>query len=107
MDVRGSVLRSRARVVLAVCGASLLLGGCEQWDAASKIRSGEWEIVKKEELAQLRRDAELNRAVGRFREFHAGTNTWRLDTATGANCLMLASDVEWKKPDVASQGCAP
>jgi hypothetical protein len=39
-------------------------------------------------------------------EFHTiGLRTWRLDSATGENCLMLTTDADWKKPETMRQSC--
>jgi len=48
------------------------------------------------ELTQLRRQAEPGGNVGRFQLHQMGTRTWRFDTATGEICLLLTSDTEWK-----------
>jgi hypothetical protein len=33
------------------------------------------------------------------------TVTWRLDTTTGEDCILLTSEADWKKPETAAQGC--
>jgi hypothetical protein len=76
-------------------------------DALQKIRSGQYELVKSDELAQLRKDAEIGRSVGRFQLHREGYRTWRLDTATGYSCLLLTSESDWKKPETVAAGCPP
>ena len=43
--------------------------------------------------------------TGRFSMYHTSGRTWRLDSVTGENCLLLAQDADWKKPDISAQGC--
>ena len=75
-------------------------------DALQKVKSGQYELIKKDELAQLRKDAEIGRSVGRFQIHQEYSRTWRLDTATGAACLLFATDTDWKKPETAAQACS-
>jgi hypothetical protein len=63
------------------------------------------QIVPKDELKTLREQAELGRHVNRYQMRNEGYRTWRFDTASGKVCLLLTSDWDWKKPDVASQNC--
>ncbi len=74
-------------------------------DALRKIKSGQYELIKTDKLAQLRKDAEIGRSVGRFQIHRQGWRTWRLDTATGASCLLLTTDADWKKSEIAAQSC--
>lgn len=41
----------------------------------------------------------------RYEVVKEGSSTWRLDTATGKTCLLLASDAVWSKPGMAAQNC--
>jgi hypothetical protein len=43
---------------------------------------------------------------GRFQITKESGRTWRLDTATGDVCLLLASQADWKGPKLARQACA-
>jgi hypothetical protein len=72
----------------------LVLAGCDV-DKIQKANSDDYVLIKKTELEQLKQQAELGRAVGRFREFRDGFRTWRLDTATGKTCIMLTTDYDW------------
>jgi hypothetical protein len=42
----------------------------------------------------------------RYKVIKEGARTWRLDSATGKVCLLLASEAAWKDPQTASQSCA-
>jgi hypothetical protein len=76
-------------------------------EALQKIRSGQYELIKSGDLAQLKKDAEIGRSVGRFHLEVIGFRTWRLDTATGTSCLLLTSEAEWKKPEIQTEACPP
>ncbi|MDR3734827.1 MAG: hypothetical protein P4L10_04735 [Acidobacteriaceae bacterium] len=43
--------------------------------------------------------------TGRYQLYRQGNLTWRLDTDNGHTCIIFATDEEWRKPRVASQGC--
>lgn len=83
---------------------ALLFGGLMAL-AASSAACGDYEVISKTELARLRRDADLGKSVGRYQQYHQGGRTWRLDTATCSTCLLLTTDAEWKKPEIAAQSC--
>jgi hypothetical protein len=70
-----------------------------------KAKSPDYELVKKDELTELRRQADLGKAVGRYQIYRAGLRTFRLDTSTGSTCILLTTDEDWKKPDVQAQAC--
>jgi hypothetical protein len=42
---------------------------------------------------------------GKFQLYRQGNLTWRLNTETGQNCVLFATDEEWKKPKVYRAGC--
>lgn len=102
-----------ALLVLAMVLISSGQVGCESMNVANsqeyqivqKVKSGDYELVKKDELAQLRKEAEIGKSVGRYQVHSYGLEAWRLDTATGRNCLLLAPQDYWKKPELAAQGC--
>jgi hypothetical protein len=50
----------------------------------------QYELVKKSDLADLRKNAEIGKSIGRFTLHTAGFNTLRFDTATGQSCLLIA-----------------
>jgi hypothetical protein len=78
----------------------------EEVDAVQKIRTGQYQLIKNDELAQLKKDAEIGKSVGRFQLHRDGFRTWRLDTATGTSCLMLTIESDWKKPENKTQACS-
>jgi hypothetical protein len=42
---------------------------------------------------------------GRFQLYRQGDITWRMDTATGAACVLFATEVQWRKTLVYENGC--
>jgi hypothetical protein len=76
------------------------------WDTVNKLHSGKFTLMSNDDLAALRHDAEIGKSVGRYRTEREGWRTWRLDTATGNVCLLLASEWDWEKPSIKLQGCA-
>jgi hypothetical protein len=44
---------------------------------------------------------------GKFQLYRQGDITWRLDTDSGAACILFATDAQWRKPQVYSHGCGP
>ncbi len=42
---------------------------------------------------------------GKYQVYRQGNITWRLNTETGQNCILFATDEEWKKPRVYRAGC--
>lgn len=95
-----NLVKSLAPLVLA-----LFVSGCDI-DKMEKANSDEYVLIKKAELEQLRRDADQGRSVGRYREFGNYGRTWRLDTATGKTCLLLASEWDWKHDAKDQVSCA-
>jgi hypothetical protein len=43
--------------------------------------------------------------TGRYQLYRQGDLTWRLNTDTGQNCILFATNEEWKKPKVYRAGC--
>ena len=43
---------------------------------------------------------------GRFQWYRQANLTWRLDTESGASCIVYATLEEWNKPLVKSHGCS-
>jgi hypothetical protein len=42
---------------------------------------------------------------GRFQVYRQGNITWRIDTVSGTNCILFATNEEWQKPQVYGHGC--
>jgi hypothetical protein len=43
--------------------------------------------------------------TGKFQVYRQGNLTWRVNTETGANCILFATMEEWKKPVVYNHAC--
>ena len=43
--------------------------------------------------------------TGKFQVYRQGNLTWRVDTESGANCILFATMEEWKKPVVYNHAC--
>ena len=72
-----------------------------------KLKAAEAEVSRlREQNSQLKQQVATLKSVGRYQIHQAGSRTWRLDTATGQDCLLLASNEDWKKSDVAMQECS-
>jgi hypothetical protein len=92
----------------------LCLVSCDQYQVVDthdqdtkliNIKTCNCQIVAKDEFRTLREQAELGRHVNRYQMRNEGYRTWRFDTASGKVCLLLTTDWDWKKPEVASQNC--
>ena len=81
------------------CGADSLVGNL------NKVNSGDYELVRRDELLKLREEAALGRSGGRYQQFLRGVRTFRLDTATGETCILLTSEDDSKKPETVAMGC--
>jgi hypothetical protein len=59
------------------------------------------------QAARSKKEAEEAKAAkpDRFKIVKEGARTWRLDSATGVVCLLLASEADWKDPKTAGQSC--
>ena len=90
----------RITILIVICAIQY---GCGDYKV---VDSREYEVITKAELAQLKKEAEIGRSVGRYQTFTRGIRTWRLDTATGSSCLLLTSEEDWKKPDTAASACS-
>jgi len=88
------------------CGADLLPLPVSEQDSLAKIRTGQFTLINNQELATLRQGAETGKNMGRYQMHREGFRTWRLDTASGKICLLLASESDWKKGNLVLQSCA-
>jgi hypothetical protein len=77
----------------------------QEFTSVEKLRTGDYELIRKDQLEELKREAQLGKGVGRYQIYSRGFRTWRLDTATGATCLLLTTEVDWKKPETSASGC--
>ena len=95
--------------LLFVC-VSLALIGCDydvvETKELEKLKAAEAEVSRlKEENSQLKQQVATLKSIGRYQIHQSGYRTWRLDTATGQDCLLLTSTEDWKKFDTALQQC--
>lgn len=105
----------RRSLLLLICVATTFLASCDNLDIVDKSESKiitkeqakEYILVNRADLEQLKLDASAGRSVGRYREYREGFRTWRLDTSTGSNCILLTTEWDWKKPETTAQGCDP
>ena len=88
------------------CDSSPQLLTVSEQDSLNKLRSGQYTIVNNQELSALKHDAEIGKSLGRYQVHTEGFRTWRLDTATGQICFLLASEADWKKPETEMQSCS-
>jgi hypothetical protein len=44
--------------------------------------------------------------TGKFQVYRQGNLTWRVDTQSGASCILFATMEEWKKPVVYHHACS-
>lgn len=100
---------SRLFATLAVtCLVGLSSCGSELVDSTelARLKADELEVQKlRTENAQLTAQLASAKNVGRYQIHQFGFRTWRLDTTTGEDCILLTSEADWKKPETAAQGC--
>jgi hypothetical protein len=96
-----TLLAGLTAMVVTACGGpnNFTFVTPQEKAAIAQIRSGSHELVAVGELAPLR-------DVGRYERFQSGTRTWLLDTATGAICILLTTDQDWKDPKTDASNCA-
>lgn len=74
---------------------TLGLVGCGDYNVVDKSSDV---VISKKDYEQLKADALLGKQVGRYQLHREGFRTWRLDTATGHNCLLLTTQADWDDP---------
>lgn len=93
----------RSLVTLLIFFSAFASSGCGDFDVVDKSKEV---VISKAEYEQLKAAAALPKQVGRYQLHREGYRTWRLDTATGHNCLLLTTDDDWKKPETTAESCA-
>jgi hypothetical protein len=88
--------RKVALSVLAACASC----GCDDYQVVDKSQQI---VISKQEYEQLKAAAAQAKQVGRYQLHREGTRTWRLDTATGRSCLLLASQSDWDSKEGKAQ----
>lgn len=61
--------------------------------------------IPKAEYEKLKVDAMAAKQVGRYQMNREGTRVWRLDTATGESCLLLATEYDLKHDAKSEKSC--
>lgn len=87
--------------IIVIIGISLLYG-CDEYQVVNKNR---YALIDKNELAQLKKEADIGKSIGRYQIHRDGHRTWRLDTATGQMCILLTTDADWKKTETKMSAC--
>jgi hypothetical protein len=68
-------------------------------------QSGVYTLPATETLSRNPPDRTILAGTGRFELYRQGDITWRMDTATGKACVLLATEAMWRKPLVYDHGC--
>jgi len=98
-----------SQMTVVALTACLVMVACDA-DTLGYVEKAKYEALQKQlEKAQ----ADLKTAQSEVSACHAhkyeiyreGSRTWRLDTVTGATCVLLASEGDWKKSDIAGWAC--
>jgi hypothetical protein len=89
---------------------SLALIGCGydlvETKDLEKLKVAEAEVKRlREENSELRQQVATLKSIGRYQLHQSGFRTWRLDSSTGQDCLLLSSKEDWKKVDTVLESC--
>jgi outer membrane lipoprotein-sorting protein len=86
--------------LIAIAVNSLLLGACVQkteYDALqTKLDNTTKELTEAKDSLKKSQDQLTDFQSHRYQTLTTGGRTWRLDTAKGSTCVLLASDQDWK-----------
>ena len=102
----------RTLFILPILAVLSLADGCGydvvETTELERLKAAQVEAARlKQENVGLTQQIATLKSVGRYQLHQNGFRTWRLDTVTGEDCLLLTSDADWKKPSIALQGCPP
>jgi hypothetical protein len=88
------------------------LSGCGGYAESSKYDALQKEpAATKKQLGDAQdglkkaREEAAQTKPGRYETLRQGPRVWRLDTATGTSCILLATQEDWKKPGIKRQSC--
>ena len=86
-------------MLVTACG--IAAAGCDNYRLVETSRfqvadRNSQVVLSKAECDRLRELAQQPMPVGRYQMVHEGVRTWRFDTVTGRECLLLATDTDWK-----------
>jgi hypothetical protein len=97
------------RMTVVVLIACLFMVACDA-DTLGYVEKAKYDALQK----QLeKREADLKAAqdqvsacqAHKYEIYRSAFRTWRLDTVTGATCILLTTDDDWKKPATVAAGC--
>jgi len=90
----------------------LFLTGCDAYIEKEKYDASQTETANlKRQLAEVQeslrkaQDQVAQCQAHKYEIFHNGFRTWRLDTVTGASCILLTTTEDWKKLETLNQAC--
>ena len=95
-------MKTTPLLTLALVAACTLIG-CDDYQVADKSKEV---VISKAEYDELKAVAAQAKQVGRYQLHREGSGTWRLDTATGHSCLLLATETNWKNGRLNENSCA-
>jgi|ERR1035438_101264 hypothetical protein len=102
----------RTSLAIVVFIVILLMTGCDAYVEKEKYDASQTETANlKRQLAEVQeslrkaQDQVAQCQAHKFEIFHNGFRTWRLDTVTGASCILLTTKEDWKKPETGIQQC--
>lgn len=101
-------IRVLSALLIMVCLVGLSSCDSELVDSSelARLKAADAEVQKlRSENAQLTAQLASAKSVGRYQIHQNGFRTWRLDTTTGEDCILLTSEADWKKPGTSVQGC--
>jgi hypothetical protein len=96
-----AILFSCMSLALIGCGYDLV-----ETKDLEKLKVAEAEVKRlREENSELRQQVATLKSIGRYQLHQSGFRTWRLDSSTGQDCLLLSSKEDWKKVDTVLESC--
>ena len=102
-------MHPRPLLVALLASGSLLLSACVQkteYDALQrKLADATKELAEANDALKKSQDQLGDLQTHRYQTFNTGGRTWRLDSAKGSSCVLLASDQDWKNVNTKAQSC--
>lgn len=88
----------------------VLFSACVQkteYDALQrKLDSTAQELAEAKDSLKKSQDQLADLQAHRYQTFTTGGRTWRLDSAKGTSCVLLASEQDWRNAKTKEQSCA-
>jgi hypothetical protein len=96
-------------LVVLIISVDLFLSGCvsqTEYDSLQK-KLGETskELSETKDSLKKSQDQLVDLQAHRYQTFTTGGRTWRLDSAKGSSCVLLAADQDWKNAKTKEQSC--